>query len=88
MPGLPWIPKSDGLRLCTCVSDPGENPQLVYPPDQVLLPPNMNVIEAQFMPGDNNTLFEIDFENAITDVRLETQCSSITNTRGSPTGGC
>src|SRR5438270_4099316 len=49
------------------------DPQLVYPPDHVLLPPNMNVIEAHFMPGANNTIFEIDFENAATDVRLETQ---------------
>ena len=52
------------------------DPQLVYPPDQVLLPPNMNVIEVHFMPGANNTLFEIDFENAGTDVRLETMCNS------------
>ncbi|HMH57760.1 MAG TPA: hypothetical protein VK537_01130 [Galbitalea sp.] len=64
------------------------DPQLVYPPDQVLLPPNMNVIEAHFMPGNGNMLFEIDFENAATDVRLETMCNAITNTRGAATGGC
>jgi len=61
---------------------------LVYPPDKVLLPPNMNVIEVHFMPGANNTIFEIDFTNALTDVRLETTCNTITNTRGSDTGGC
>ena len=64
------------------------DPQLVYPPDQVLLPPNMNVIEAHFQPGAGNTLFEIDFENATTDVRLETLCTPITNPRGTATGGC
>ncbi|HEY3807068.1 MAG TPA: hypothetical protein VGL61_30910 [Kofleriaceae bacterium] len=63
-------------------------PQIVYPPDNVLLPPNMNVIEAQFLPGTGNALFEIDFENSTTDVRLETMCNSITNTRGTATGGC
>ncbi|HTR54770.1 MAG TPA: hypothetical protein VMJ10_28970 [Kofleriaceae bacterium] len=69
-------------------TDPSTDPQLVYPPDGVLLPPNMNVIAVQFMPGNNNTLFEIDFENAATDVRLETMCNAITDTRGVATGGC
>ena len=64
------------------------DPQLVYPPDQVLLPPNMNVIEVQFMPGMGNMLFEVDFENSGTDVRLETMCNAITDTRGVATGGC
>ena len=63
-------------------------PELVYPPDQVLLPPNMNVIEVQFLPGAGNALFEIDFKNSGTDVRLETRCDPITNTRGGKTGGC
>jgi hypothetical protein len=66
----------------------GVDPQLVYPPDQVLLPPNMNVIEVQFLPGNGNTVFEIDFENAVTDVRLETKCNPISSTRGAATGGC
>ena len=48
----------------------------------------MNVIEVQFQPGANNTLFEIDFSNSKTDVRLETMCNAITNTRGAATGGC
>ena len=69
-------------------SDPSADPVLVYPPDGVLLPPNMNVIAVQFMPGNNNTLFEIDFENSATDVRLETMCNAITDTRGAATGGC
>jgi hypothetical protein len=86
--GCATFPSPTGSGSAPACTDPTENPQLVYPPDQVLLPPNMNVIEAQFMPGNNNTLFEIDFENAITDVRLETQCNAITNTRGVATGGC
>jgi hypothetical protein len=64
------------------------DPALVYPTDGTLLPPNMNVIEVQFTPGAGNTLFEIDFENAATDVRIETMCAAITNTRGQPTAGC
>ncbi len=67
---------------------PGASPTLVYPPDQVLLPPNTNVIEVQFLPGAGNTLFELDFQNAATDVRVITRCEAITNTRGVDTGGC
>jgi len=85
-PGCPQFPGlGDGGTTC---SGSASDPQLIYPPDQVLLPPNMNVIEVQFEPGANNTLFEIDFENAVTDVRLETQCNAITSTRGAATGGC
>jgi len=78
-------PPGSGSPPCT---GQGVDPQLVYPTDQVLLPPNMNVIEVQFMPGAGNTLFEIDFASSGTDVRLETMCNAITDTRGVPTGGC
>lgn len=86
-PGCPAFPGlgTDASSACGTMA---QDPQLVYPPDQVLLPPNMNVIEVQFQPGANNSLFEIDFENAVTDVRLETQCNPITSTRGAATGGC
>jgi hypothetical protein len=82
-PGCPTFPGS-GTPACGASTDP----QLIYPPDQVLLPPNMNVIEVQFAPGMNNTLFEIDFSNSVTDVRLETMCNAVTNTRGVATGDC
>ena len=58
------------------------NPALVYPPDGVLLPPNTNVIEIHFQPGSaQNTQFEISFENAVTDVRIDTACNPLN-------GGC
>ena len=59
------------------------NPTLLYPPDGVLLPPNTNVIEIQFLPGGPppNTQFEISFENAVTDVRIYTTCTPLN-------GGC
>src|SRR5215475_6990963 len=73
--GCPEFPPPDHAPpACT---GQGAGPQLVYPPDQVLLPPNMNVIEVQFLPGAGNTLFEIDFANAATDVRFETRCTAI-----------
>jgi hypothetical protein len=63
-------------------------PTLVYPPDGVLLPPNMNVLEVQWVPPAGAALFEVDFENAVTDVRVETPCNSITSVRGTANVGC
>src|SRR5262249_27122375 len=93
-PGCPCFPGTDCTGTGADAGQPtactgaGAAPTLVYPPDQVLLPPNTNVIEVQFLPGAGNTLFEIDFANAATDVRIITRCNAITNTRGVATGGC
>jgi hypothetical protein len=83
-PGCPAFPP-DNAPTCTT---PGATPTLVYPPDGVLLPPNMNVIDVQFLPGAGQSVFEIDFENAATDVRVETACAPVDDVRGNPTGGC
>ena len=42
-------------------------PTLVYPPDGVLLPPNMNVLEVQWVPPTGAALFEVDFTNGVTE---------------------
>jgi hypothetical protein len=97
-PGCPCFPGSNCMGVMTagdggsqpppaCTSQ-GATPSLVYPPDQALFPPNTNVIEVQFQPGQGNTLFEIDFANKSTNVRFITQCNAITNTRGVATPGC
>lgn len=66
-------------------------PTLKYPPDDVLLPPNMNVIEVHFLEA-GNTSFEVSFENASTDVKVYTTCTGTTAPDGMPatvgTGGC
>jgi hypothetical protein len=62
-------------------------PTLVYPPDGVLLPPNMNVLEVQWVPPAGATLFEVDFENAATDVRIETPCVPVAAVRTGADGG-
>ena len=66
----------------------GITPTVVYPPENVLLPPNMNVIETEFTTAAGLALFEVDFQNSMTDVRVETQCNPITDTRGYGTEGC
>ena len=73
-------------------------PQIYYPPDGVLLPPNMNVMAVQWTPFPSGPPalpiqeFEIDFENANTDVRILTKCATQMMDTGQPapaaTGGC
>jgi hypothetical protein len=70
-------------------------PQIYYPPDGVLLPPNMGQLSVQWKPwaGSPATikLFEVDFENANTDVRVVTKCATQlmdTETPPAATGGC
>jgi hypothetical protein len=56
-------------------TDPARAPELVYPNDGVLLPPNLYDIEVHFRPGPAaNTLFEVSFANDLTDVRAYTRC--------------
>jgi len=83
-PGCPAFPP-DTTPAC---NSPQRDPSLLYPPDGTLLPPNMNVIQTQFDQGSGNTLFEIDFQNAATDVRVLTQCNAILDTRKLATNGC
>src|SRR5579883_1885657 len=65
---------------------------VVYPSDGVLVPPNMNVISVQWTPyGPPFTEFEVDFENAITDMRVVTKCAMQTmdtEQPPQPSGGC
>src|SRR5262249_50817292 len=54
------------------------NPELVYPNDGVLLPPNLFEIEVHFRPGPaDNTLFEIAFANELTDVHAYARCTPV-----------
>jgi hypothetical protein len=75
----------DTTPPCT---DTARAPTIVYPPDQALLPPNMNVIEVQWDHATGNTVFEIDFANKVTDVRVVQTCVPITDSRGVVTSGC
>src|SRR5260221_12630764 len=69
--------------------NPACDPTFVYPTDGVLLPPNMNVVEVHFLEGSGNNLFEISFENGLTDVRVYTSCAGPTAAEGvSVDGGC
>jgi hypothetical protein len=67
-PAQPFAGPADATRA----------PELVYPNDGVLLPPNLFEIEVHFRPGAAaNTLFEVGFANALTDVRAYTRCAPV-----------
>jgi hypothetical protein len=71
-PGAPFEGPPDAARA----------PDVVYPNDGVLLPPNLRLLEVHFRPGANNTLFELSFTNDLTDVIVYTRCAVPLN------GGC
>jgi hypothetical protein len=52
-------------------------PTLVYPLDRVMIPPNLVEMDFQWLPGQNNDLFEIALSNEHTDVRIYTTCDSV-----------
>jgi hypothetical protein len=62
--------------------DAARAPQLVYPSDGVLVPPNLREIEIHFLPGEGNELFELSFTNGFTDIALYLRCTFELN------GGC
>lgn len=42
-------------------ADPARAPEIVYPNDGVLVPPNLGRLEIHFLPGSGNDLFELTF---------------------------
>ena len=76
--GLPASPAS----LFNGPTSTANLPDLVYPNDGVLLPPNLGKLEIHFVPGSGNTVFELSFENAVTDIKIYMTCAMPLN------GGC
>jgi len=55
--------------------DAARKPSILYPNSGVLVPPNLGQLEFHFNPGPNsNTLLQLSFTNAITDVRVHLRC--------------
>ncbi len=51
-------------------------PSLVYPNDQVLVPPNLSELEFHLRPGQDNSIFELSFTSAFLDILVYTQCTN------------
>ncbi|MBI4701739.1 MAG: hypothetical protein HY744_11380 [Deltaproteobacteria bacterium] len=58
-------------------NEPAKAPTLAYPADGTLLPPNLNVLEVQFVPGAGTTLFEVRFASPAVDLRVYTPCAAV-----------
>jgi hypothetical protein len=55
--------------------DAARAPELVYPSDGVLVPPNLRRLELHFRRGAGNELFELSFQNDLTDVVVYARCT-------------
>ena len=58
-------------------SSPQAAPQIVYPPDGVLMPANIDMLEVQFIPAQGTNLFEIDFVSPTLALSVYTPCTSV-----------
>lgn len=57
--------------------DPTRSPTWVYPPDGVLIPPNMGTMEIHFLPGVGNELFELHLASAGNTARIYFRCTPV-----------
>jgi hypothetical protein len=81
-PSSTGLPANPGSLFTGPAAPAARNPDLVYPSDGVLVPPNLGQLEFHFMPGTVNSLFGLSFANAITDVKVYLKCTMPLN------GGC
>ena len=63
-------------------SDPSRAPQLVYPNNGVLFPPNVSGIEIHFTPGTGNTLFEVNLVGPLATVKSYIRCAAPAGVNG------
>jgi hypothetical protein len=71
------IPTGAPSIFSTTNNDTSRSPQLVYPNDGVLFPPNVSGIEIHFLPGStSNTLFEVSLAGSLTTVNAIVRCTA------------
>ncbi len=72
--GEPPLPADPG-SLFGGAEDSARAPDLVYPNDGVVFPPNLGRVEIHWLRGASaNTLFELGFHNLVTDIRFYVRC--------------
>ena len=57
----------------------GGGAQIVYPPDGLLVPPNMSVLELHFVPGAGDTLFQLELTSPKVDLSVYFPCTQVGN---------
>lgn len=73
---------ADPAQPFTGPDDVARAPQLIYPNDGVVVPPNLGRLELHFKPGANNTLFELTFASDVLSLKVYLRCTTPLN------GGC
>jgi hypothetical protein len=81
-PSMTGVPADAGTRFTSTTNDTTRAPQLIYPNNGVLFPPNISSVEIHFMPGANNTLFEVSFTGATSSVTTYIRCTTPTGITG------
>jgi hypothetical protein len=76
------VPSNAGSILSGAPEDPSRAPQLIYPNDGTLFPPNVTGIEVHFLPGSNNTLFQVSFQGKLSTVNAFVRCTAPTGING------
>src|SRR5579883_375156 len=74
-PGAPM----DAASQFGGADNPALAAMIVYPPDGVLIPPNLNELEVQFTPVAATKLYEVAFAGASLDLRIYTPCNAVGN---------
>jgi hypothetical protein len=70
------VPTNAPTLFTTTTNTASRAPQLIYPNDGVLFPPNVSGIEIHFMPGTGNTLFEVDFIGPLSSIKSYIRCTT------------
>lgn len=73
VPGTP----SDAPSQFGGPSDSSAAPTMVYPPDGLLMPPNLSELEVQWKPTAGTTLFELRFVSTFLDLTVYTSCMAV-----------
>lgn len=69
------VPSNAATFFTTTTNDMSRAPQLIYPNDHVLFPPNVTGVEIHFMPGSSsNTLYEVSFKGAVSTINTFIRC--------------
>lgn len=75
----PGAPNTSARTFEEGTGNAGRAPILLYPPPNVLIPPNLLALEFQWRPGPQNDLFELSLSGEQTTVRIYTGCNAVGN---------
>jgi WD40-like Beta Propeller Repeat len=66
---------ADPSKSFTGTASASRTPKFAYPNDNTMLPPNLALLDVHWEPGGaSNTLFQLSFESATTDVKVYLRC--------------